>query len=116
MFVSNLSFTLQNYVPIDQISVVDTLEVRKHVDPRDVTLCDDEFLDMFNLNFDKFSTSEVDAIKEVLLKRKTLFAINDHQLGCLKDVNNNNNNLIRVLLFQDCSSTNLCKNKNKYLN
>ena len=32
------------------------------------------------------------------------------------NVINNNNNLIKVLLFQDCSSTNLCKNNKKYIN
>ena len=60
--------------------------MRKEVDPRYVTLCDDEFLDKFNLKFEKFTPTEVDAIKEVLLKHKSLFAINDHQLGCLKYV------------------------------
>ena len=43
----------------------------------------------------------------VITKESDIYGI-----GILGFILNNNNNMIRVLLFQDCSSTNLCKNKN----
>ena len=55
-------------------------------DPRSVSMLDKDFVSIFDIDYDKFTQEEADGIKNMLLKHKSLFAFNDHQLGCLKDV------------------------------
>ena len=69
--------------PIYSVECVDKVD-RKDEDPRNATLPDDEFLKLFNLDYDNFSEQEIDRMHRLILKYKSLFALNSYQLGCLK--------------------------------
>ena len=73
---------IYNIVSIDSACSVQSADD----DPRNVSMLDKDFVSLFDINYDKFTQEEADGIKHMLLKHKSLFAFNDHQLGCLKDV------------------------------
>ena len=47
-------------------------------------MLDKYFVSLFDIDYDTFTEGEADGINIMLLKPKSLFTFNDHQLGCLK--------------------------------
>ena len=82
--VTDSTVTLQKNFPMFVVATVKVTQTSP--DPRTVVLDDDEFLKQFDIDFSDFDESQGNAIRGVLLKHKRIFAVNDHQLGCLKDV------------------------------
>ena len=81
--VTDVSVTIQNNFPL---FVIHPVNIPDHVtDPRLDTVSDEQFIDLFDVDFEGFSCVEADQIKRLLLRHKRLFALNDYQLGCLKD-------------------------------
>ena len=71
-------------------SIIHSQQSRQHGqnketdDPRQETLPDDEFLQLFDVDHEKFTKREAQKIRDILIKYKLLFALNSHQLGCLR--------------------------------
>ena len=85
--VTNSYAVIQKHFPIFDINTVDYVcSVKSSTDPRQLTMSDEDFIDLFEIDFSTFTPIESEEIRRVLLKHKSLFALNDYQLGCLKDV------------------------------
>ena len=82
--VSNVSHTIPRNFPIYSVSSVNKFLIDS-VDPRDETLPDKEFLELFKINYDNFNKEQISDMHKLILKHKSLFALNSSQLGCLKD-------------------------------
>ena len=80
---TDVSVTIQKNFPL---FVINPVNIPDHVtDPRLDTVSDEQFIDLFDVKFEGFSSVEADKIKLLLLRHKRLFAPNDYQLGCLQD-------------------------------
>ena len=70
--VTDVSVTIQKNFPL---FVKNLVNIPDHVtDPRLDTVSDEQFIDLFDVNF---SSVETDKIKLLLLRHKILFALND---------------------------------------
>ena len=83
MNTSNEDVTIGKLQPIYSVSCVDKF-VGKEANPKDATLPDDEFLQLFDVDYGNYNEDQQEKIKSLILKYKKLFALNSHQLGCLK--------------------------------
>ncbi len=91
--VSDNNCFIQRRFPLYDVSVVDMFvnNVQQTIDPRLETISDEDFIASFNIDKAKFSETELVQIKDLLLKHKKIFALNEYQLGCLKGVEFNIN-------------------------
>ena len=71
--VTDVSVTIQKNVPL---FVINPVNIPDHVtDPRLDTVSDEQFIDLFDVNFEGFSSVEADKIKRLLLRHKILFLL-----------------------------------------
>ena len=81
--VTDVSVTIQKNL---QLFVINPVNIPDHVTyPRLDTVSNEQFIYLFNVKFEVFSSVEVHKIKRLLLRHKILFALNDYLLGCLQD-------------------------------
>lgn len=82
---STQNITLRNQFPVYNVSNIEKIgSADTDCDPRKATLPDDDFLDLFDIDFNDYSLQQQQQIKTLLLKYKKLFALNSHQLGKLE--------------------------------
>lgn len=81
--ISDVDVSVNKSLCIYNVSTIDKL-VGKEEDPRDATLPDDQFLELFDIDYESYDTEQQKKMRNLLLKYKSLFALNSHQLGCLK--------------------------------
>ena len=82
--ISSNNVFIPKHFPLFTVSSVQKFVSNQPYNPLTETVPDDEFLELFHIDFEKFSSSESDTIRALLLKHKSLFAFNSFQLGCLK--------------------------------
>ena len=81
--VTDVSVTIKKNFPL---FVINPVNIPDHVtDLRLDNVSDEQFIDLFDVKFEGFSSVKADKIKRMLLRHKRLFALNDYQLGCLQD-------------------------------
>ena len=87
-FVTNFSDrdTLSSYFPFYNVSCVERIVNKNKVDPFKEIPSDEAFLKIVTIDKEKFSKEELHHACKLLLKHKHIFAFNEYQLGCMKDV------------------------------
>ena len=85
--VTNLSDRdthISRYFPLYNVSSVE--RIVNNIDPGKEIPSDEEFLNIVNIDKEKLSKEELHHAYNLLLKHKHIFAFNEYQLGCMKDV------------------------------